>query len=206
MDAVRSVRCAVAAGVVAAGLVVAGVPGAVAVPSAPSSARTSTSAYGQLHRVVELSAERLATADLVAAAKWESGAPIDDPERERQVLRTVRQQAEEAGGDPADTARVFRDQIEANKDVQRGLHQQWGYDPAQAPSEVPDLDAVRADINRVTAALVRALAAAVPVRSAPSCDGLLTAGAAQVRLERRLDQLHADALDRALASVCGTRG
>ncbi|WP_374120758.1 chorismate mutase [Streptomyces sp. AN091965] len=159
--------------------------------------------YGQLRAVAALSADRLATADLVAAAKYGTGSPIDDPAREQQVLDAVARQAGEAGGDPETTVRVFRDQIEANKLVQRALHRKWDADPSSAPAERPDLGKVREEINRVNGELVRALAASTPARTAPYCGGLLTAAALHVRHEKGLDPLHATALRRALPSVCG---
>ncbi|GGV29235.1 chorismate mutase [Streptomyces spectabilis] len=197
---------ALAVGVTAAVLVLGG-SGAVAAPAvrtAPAvGAASHAGPYGQLRTLAALSADRLATADLVAAAKYGTGSPIDDPAREQQVLDAVSRQAVEAGGDPESTVRVFRDQIEANKLVQRALHRQWDADPSSAPTERPDLGKVREEINRVNGELVRALAASAPTRTAPYCDGLLTAATAHVRHARGLDTLHATALRRALPSVCG---
>lgn len=160
------------------------------------------SSYAQLLPITGLSAERLATADLVAAAKWGTGSPIDDPAREQVVLDAVRQQAVEAGADPQATVAIFRDQIEANKQVQRGLHRLWDADPAKAPAERPDLTEVRKEINRINTELVRAIAASDGARAARSCKGLLAVTAVQVRHEKQLDRLHAKALVRAVPSVC----
>ncbi|MFI6036147.1 chorismate mutase [Streptomyces sp. NPDC051315] len=57
----------------------------------------------------------------MAAATWGTDNPIDDPAREQQVLDAVAAQAERAGADPEEVRRIFRDRIEANKIVQRGL-------------------------------------------------------------------------------------
>ncbi|MEV7192099.1 chorismate mutase [Streptomyces sp. NPDC093510] len=158
--------------------------------------------YVRLRPLADLSAQRLATADLVAAAKYGTDSPIDDPARERQVLDAVADQAREIGADPAVTVRIFRDQIEANKVVQRGLFRRWDADPSQAPTHRPDLAEVRKEINRVNGELVRGIAASPEARTAPYCGGVLTAAAAQVRHEHRLDALHSVALGRALRSVC----
>ncbi|MER7047366.1 chorismate mutase [Streptomyces jumonjinensis] len=158
--------------------------------------------YAQLHPLASLSAERLATADLVAAAKWGTGSPIDDPAREQVVLDTVRKQAVETGADPEATVRVFRDQIEANKLVQRELHRLWTADPSKAPAERPDLAEVRKEINRVNTALVQAIAGSATARSASYCRGVLALSALQVRHEKQLDRLHFKALARAVPSVC----
>lgn len=159
-------------------------------------------AFSPLKPVASLSAERLATADLVAAAKWGTDSPIDDPAREQQVLDTVAAQAEQAGADPDEARRVFRDQIEANEIVQRSLFRRWTAHPDQAPTTKPDLSVVRQTINRVTTDLVAALAATTPERTAPSCHPQLAVAALQVHHEQHLDALHTRALVRSLASVC----
>ncbi|WP_282791714.1 gamma subclass chorismate mutase AroQ [Streptomyces sp. CC224B] len=200
-------RRLLAAGGAAALLLAAQAPATAAPaprPAAAVPAAAHPGSYARLHAVVDLSARRLATADLVAAAKYGTGGPVDDPARERRVLDAVARQAAEAGGDPGVTVRVFRDQIEAHKAVQRALHRRWDADPASAPAERPRLDAVREEIDRVNGELVRALAAALPARTAPSsCAGLLAAATARVRHERTLDGTHAVALGQAVKTVCG---
>lgn len=184
----------------AAAVLAAGAGGAVAAPAPPS----APTAHGQLRPLAGLSADRLLVADQVAAAKWGTDSPIDDPAREQQVLDAVAEQAREVGGDPGATVRIFRDQIEASKVVQRGLYRKWQADPSSAPTERPDLAKVRLEINRINGELVRAIAAAADARTAPSCPGRLLAGALATGHEKRLDGLHAVALTRALPSVCET--
>lgn len=188
--------------------VVALLPGAnaTAASSPPPVAGASHSGYDRLHALVDLSARRLATADLVASAKWGTGAPVDDPAREQQVLDTVARPAREEGADPQETVRFFRQQIEANKLVQRALHQRWNADPAEAPAARPDLAQVRDEINRINVEMVRAIGASASVRTAPSCGGTLTAAEAGVRHSRHLDRLHATALTYALRPVCAPSG
>ena len=172
-------------------------PGTAAAAPTPVSAETSV-----LHPVAALSAERLATADLVAAAKWGTDSPIDDPAREQQVLDSVAAQAEQAGADPDEARRVFRDQIEANKLVQRGLFRRWTAHPEQAPTTKPDLNVVRQRINRITTDLVQALAVSTPERTAPACRPELALAVLQVGYESRPDLLHTRALVRSLPSIC----
>ncbi|MFH8571934.1 gamma subclass chorismate mutase AroQ [Streptomyces sp. NPDC017993] len=207
MQLTTSMRRALITGA-AATVLFAGAGGAVAAPShtSPAAARpvaAAPSPYGQLQPLAALSAERVATGDLVAAAKWGTGGPIDDPAREQVVLDAVAAQARQLGADPEVTVRIFRDQIEASKVVQRGLHRAWQADPSQAPAERPDLDEVRQEINRINGALVRAIADSPAARSAPYCGPLLTAAAVRVGHERHIDGLHAAALARSLRSVCG---
>ncbi|MGI5467343.1 chorismate mutase [Streptomyces sp. CA-132043] len=198
----------------AAAVLSAGAPSAIAAPTAqvdrPAVATASaatpaprTGPYAALRPLAALSAERLATADLVAAAKWGTGSPIDDPARERQVLDAVDRRARELGADPERTVAVFRDQIEANKIVQRGLHRAWTADPDRAPTTRPDLDEVREEINRINEGLVRAIADSPAARTSPSCAPVLAVAAARVVPDEHLDPLHTVALARSLRSVCG---
>jgi chorismate mutase len=168
--------------------------------AAPAMKATPATASA-LHPVASLAAERLATADLVAAAKWGTDSPIDDPAREQQVLDTVAAQAQAIGADPDEVRRIFRDQIEANKIVQRGLYRRWTAHPEQAPTTRPDLAVVRQTINRINSDLVEALAGSAPERTAPTCRPELTLAALQVHHEHP-DALHTRALVRSLASVC----
>ncbi|MFD7618306.1 chorismate mutase [Streptomyces sp. NPDC059802] len=180
----------------------------VGVAAAPLST-AATSPGGSARRppllpVAELAARRIATGDLVAAAKWGTGTPVDDPAREQRVLDSVAEQARRIGADPRLMRLVFRDQIEANKAVQRGLRRLWRDRPSEAPTERPGLDEVRKAVDRLNKALVRAVADAAPYRrSAPLCRVALAASVERVSHERRLDGLHAAALADSLKSVCG---
>ncbi|MFE9859929.1 chorismate mutase [Streptomyces sp. NPDC005780] len=185
--------------------VVALLPGteATAAPwQPPPAAGASHSGYDRLRPLVDLSAHRLATADVVASAKWGTGAPVDDPAREQQVLDTVARLAREEGADPQETVRFLRQQIEANKQVQHAMHRRWNADPSAAPTSRPDLTQVREEINRINVEMVRAIGASASVRTAPSCGGTLTGAEAGVRHRRHLDRLHATALTYALRPVC----
>jgi len=177
---------------------------AVAVPVSGTAAapHSATRPLSTLHPVVELAAARLATADLVAAAKWGTDSPIDDPAREQQVLDDVAAQAQQLGADPDEIRVIFRDQIEANKIVQRGLFQRWTDHPDQAPTTKPDLAVVRRQINQITSALVQALADTSTTRATVACRPELALAAFQIHHEDHLDALHTRALIRALPSIC----
>ncbi|MDH6567444.1 chorismate mutase [Streptomyces sp. SAI-117] len=177
---------------------------AVAVPDPGTATAPHTAALSlsPLRPVVELAADRLATADLVAAAKWGTDSPIDDPAREQQVLDNVAAQAQQLGADPDEIRVIFRDQIEANKVVQRDLFQRWTDHPDQAPTTKPDLSVVRQEINRITGALVQALADTSAARGTFACRPELALAALRVRHEDHLDALHTRALIRALPSIC----
>jgi chorismate mutase len=160
-----------------------------------------------LHPLADLAARRVLIADRVAAAKFGTSQPIDDPVRERQVLDLAASRAVELGIDPEATVRVFRDQIEASKIVQRGLFARWTAHPRQRPVRRPDLPTeVRPVIDELDAALLTQLRDTRAARAQPSCLPRLLVAAAVVDRRHHLDRLHEAALRRALASVCADAG
>jgi chorismate mutase len=92
-----------------------------------------------LGRLAELVIQRLALAQDVAAAKYVTGAPIDDPVREQKVLHSAAFALDAIGFDHAIGMQFFRDQIEANKVIQRSLHHRWRRHPGEIPGTNPDL-------------------------------------------------------------------
>ncbi|MFE7898143.1 chorismate mutase [Streptomyces sp. NPDC057424] len=168
--------------------------------SAP--ARQAAAAHG-LTSVTDLLAQRLLLADKVAAAKYGTATPIDDPAREAQILEDVRARAAGLGLDPDGVAAVFRDQIEANKLVQRGLFARWDANPDERPTERPDLaKEVRPALDRITTGLLAALRETERARGVPPCGPRLAAAAGWSAYTHRLDVLHLEGLGRALPSVC----
>ncbi|WP_151484038.1 chorismate mutase [Streptomyces albicerus] len=198
----------VTAAVVAAAAVSGTAPASAQAPAAahtaPASAPASLPASA-LTSLTELFAERLLLADKVAAAKYGTDLPIDDPARERQILDDVAARAAGLGLDPDSVTAVFRDQIEANKLVQRGLYARWDAHPDERPTERPDLaKEVRPALDLITTRLLAALQATAPVRADASCEPRLYAAAALSAYGHRLDVLHLKGLGRALPSVCDT--
>ncbi|MFI1965199.1 chorismate mutase [Streptomyces pathocidini] len=160
------------------------------------------SAAQHVRALARLAAERVLTADQVAASKWISGAPIEDPEREQQVLDAMDAEAQRLGIDRATVQRVFRDQMEANKYVQRQLHDRWRENPAEAPTMAPDLTEIREEINRINIALLSAIQGAQPLLSKPQCSGVREMAYRTAVHELRLDALHKQGLRRALTGLC----
>lgn len=159
---------------------------------------------GDLLPLTSLFAERLLLADKVAAAKYGTDKPIDDPVREEQILDDVAARAVGLGLDPQAAQAVFRDQIEANKLVQRGLYARWDAHPELRPTERPDLvKEVRPQLDRITAELLTALKDTARPRTSPSCEPRLEVAAIRAAYGHKLDRLHVKGLLRALPSVCG---
>ncbi|MFC8142100.1 chorismate mutase [Streptomyces paradoxus] len=168
----------------------------------PAPARQTAAAHG-LTSVTDLLAQRLLLADKVAAAKYGTDTPIDDPVREAQILTDVRVRAAALGLRPDAVAAVFRDQIEANKLVQRALFARWDAHPGERPTERPDLaKEVRPALDRITTGLLTALRDTERARTVPSCGPRLATAAGWSAYTHRLDALHLEGLGRALPSVC----
>ncbi|MER6197447.1 chorismate mutase [Streptomyces sp. NPDC001586] len=167
---------------------------------------SSPSAEQALGTIVRLAAERVMTADTVAAAKWGTVQPIDDPSREKTVLGRAASQAAKLGIDRATVQRIFKDQIAANKDVQRALYAQWQEHPAEQPTRRPDLATqVRPVLDRVDNQLLTAIQQAQPLLSRPDCDALIERGKATTVQAMSLDAIHRSGLDQALAHTCPAR-
>ena len=112
----------------------------------------------KIDNLLTLINERLALAPKVAMAKWNSGAPIEDPVREAQVLAGLQRQAISQGVDPALAQYFFQAQIQASKYYQQQLHGQWRAAELAAFSPAPDLAAeVRPVIDALQGKLLAAL-------------------------------------------------
>ncbi|MGP4016900.1 chorismate mutase [Saccharopolyspora sp. 5N708] len=165
-------------------------------------AAPAQAADDSLDPLLRSAAERVATSDQVAAAKWGTDQPIDDPVREQQVLDSVARKSVELGIDPEESKRVFRDQIEASKVVQRALHAYWAAHPDEQPTERPDLGEIRPIIDRLGDEILLELRDTERLREQPSCGGYLISAFQQTRSELRLNGLHQIGLARAVPSIC----
>ncbi|MDV6278065.1 chorismate mutase [Rhodococcus erythropolis] len=157
-----------------------------------------------LSALVEASAQRLLIADDVAAAKWDTDLPINDPPRERQVLDAVTAMAAEQNLDTGFVYRVFRDQIDATEAVEYTRFAQWKFDPAIAPTTRPDLSAARVTIDRLNRVMVTEIAEQWDTLHTPGCRARLAAAQAAATAELGLDPLYITALTRATGSYCTT--
>jgi chorismate mutase len=115
-------------------------------------------------RLLGLIRERLDVAPEVARTKWNTKAPIEDLPRERQIIDGVAKQAPGYGLEPAAAGSFFQGQIEASKVVQNALHAEWTAKKQPPFAKVADLGKdIRPILDRLTPAMMRALAEALPV-------------------------------------------
>lgn len=160
---------------------------------------------GRLGPLTDLVIERIRISDDVAASKFGTASPIEDPVREEQVLEGVRAQAAVVGVNPDEAAVFFRDQITASKAVQKGLFARWTAHPEGAPATRPDLGPIRERLDQLTSELLQELKDTQELRDKPIACAvqLALAGGSGAALER-LDTLHRQALRTASHSVCGS--
>ncbi|GAA2562999.1 hypothetical protein GCM10010423_77500 [Streptomyces levis] len=171
-------------------------------PTGPVST-TAAEPLGKLGPLTGLVIERIQISDDVAASKFGTDSPIEDPVREAQVLDSVRKQAEAAGVDADTAVAFFRDQITASKIVQRGLFDRWTAHPEEAPTTRPDLGPIRSKLDQLTTALLAELKDTEKVRSTPvACQVQLALAGVSGAAVEHLDPLHRQALRTATDSVC----
>ncbi|MEV0947000.1 chorismate mutase [Rhodococcus sp. NPDC049939] len=187
----RTVRATAVVGLLATALT----PSATAKNSAPP-----------LQPIVEAVSLRLATADVVATAKWGTLSPIDDPAREVEVLDRMSETALNEGLNPEWVQQIFRDQIEASKVVQHSLFAVWGAEPELAPTVRPDLSQVRPIIDEQDEVILAQLREQQTLLKSPDCIPALADATIAVSEDQHLDALHQVALARALWSICSPAG
>jgi chorismate mutase len=163
----------------------------------------SADAISPLIKLVDDVAQRLKTADPVAAAKYHSGGAVDDPTREREVIDQVVATAVSRHVDEDFVRRVFRDQIDATDSLEHTRFAQWKIDPRSAPGDAPDLSASRNVINALNTAIVDDIAEQWSTLHTASCRADLDRTVAAVAAQQHLDQVYLPALGYATHQYCG---
>lgn len=110
--------------------------------------------------VVAIMAERLSLARDVAWAKHSDGLPVRDPAREQEILQKLVRQGEAADLDEGLVARFVRAQIEASCLEQEAWMARWKKGEPMPAGDPPDLEKLRARLDRLSSYLVAEYAAA----------------------------------------------
>lgn len=189
-----TVRRCVEFAVVAA--VVAGMSGSLVAPAAQAEPESP------LIPLVDAAAQRLQTADAVAAYKYRTGGAVDDPKREQQVIDSVTAAAGANNIDPAYVGNIFRNQIDATTSVEYTRFAQWKIDPGAVPATAPDLAETRLTIDRLNQTMVREMAARWDALHAPTCAADREAAVTAVTDSRALDPVYQTALAYATHAYC----
>jgi chorismate mutase len=158
--------------------------------------------YSPLYRLVDTAAQRLETADPVAAFKWINGGPITDPQRAGQVLDAAADDASARGIDQQYVRAVFTDQIAATEGIEYTRFGQWKFDGTTAPTAAPDLSASRTEIDGFNKTMVEEIALQWNSLHSPRCGQELADATGAVAAARRLDDLYREALTSATRSYC----
>jgi chorismate mutase len=164
-------------------------------------------AANPMQQLVEISARRLVIAEQVALAKWDSGAAVEDSERETQVIANATKAGEAMGLDREEVANFFRAQIEANKLVQYALLAEWrraGQAPAHKPVDLKET--IRPQLDQLETQILAELAKTKAVRESASCSTKVAQEVGKYVLTNKgkLSELETVALDRAMAQTCDT--
>ena len=155
----------------------------------------------QLQPLIAAMELRLEIANDVARSKWHSGKPVQDSERERQVIQNAESRAGEFKLTGDDVREFMTAQMEANKMVQYARIEQWretGHSP-----EKPDLsltDGIRGRLDMLLPVLMQSYSAFQPYRSDTRCSGWV-----QSQIQRQTgDPVIVTALQRATGDLCRT--
>jgi chorismate mutase len=182
---------------VAVAAVAVGLSGPVLVPGAHAEPENP------LIPLVDSAAQRLQSADPVAAYKYRTGGAIDDPKREQQVIEAVTAAAAANHIDPAYVGNIFRNQIDATTSVEYTRFAQWKIDPGAVPATAPDLAETRTTIDRLNQTMVREMAAQWDDLHSPTCAADRDVAVAAVTASRVLDPVYQSALTYATHAYCG---
>jgi chorismate mutase len=180
----------------------AGLCALAALAVTPTAAPARADDANALFDLVDAAAQRLQTAEPVAATKWLTGGSIEDAARVEQVLRAVSADASGRAVDADYVRRIFTDQIHATEGIEYTRFGQWKLDPGSAPTVAPDLAASRATIDRLNTEMVEQVALRSSVLDSPGCAGTLDEATAAVTEARRLDSLYQQALSFSTHSYC----
>jgi chorismate mutase len=180
---------------------VCAVPVALALTAAGPLARADSAS--PLYELVDAAAQRLQSADPVAASKWQTGTNVEDPARVQQVLSAVTADAAANRIDPDYVGHLFNDQIDATDAIEYTRFAQWKLDPASAPVASPDLSASRTVIDTLNHRMVSEIAALWDVLHSQACANDVDDAKNAVTSGRQLDGLYQQALSFATRSYCG---
>lgn len=174
----------------------------VAALSACAAPVASADDVSPLLPLVDAAAQRLQTADPVAAYKFHQGEQIDDPQREQQVIDAVTADAAAQHLDPAYVHDVFRNQIDATVSLEHSRFAQWKLDPGAAPATVPDLAASRVTIDALNHTMVNEIANQWATLHSPWCPADLAGAMDAVVHQKTADPAYRQALGYATHGYC----
>src|SRR5689334_5739947 len=141
-----------------------------------------TTEQAEVERIFELADQRLAVMAAVAAVKWQTKAPIFDPQRETAVIQRAADLGAPMGlaGEPV--KHLFELQARLAREVQTSLHEQWRAHGFASSEPVTTLAALRPKLDGLTVDILQAVYLAAPVLQREGFESLYAA-AAQKKLQ-----------------------
>ncbi|WP_460159643.1 chorismate mutase [Pseudomonas sp. S3_F07] len=160
---------------------------------------TSAPAPEALTPLLNAIGERLALGDQVALSKWDSHKPVEDRQREREVIAAAVAQAPAYKLSGETVEAFFAAQIEANKMVQYINLSDWALEGKAPDLPRPDLvGQIRPQLDRLQKRLLQQLADFAPYRTDPQCPQWL----ARATHHNKQHPVHRLALIRATGELC----
>jgi len=100
--------------------------------------------------------------------RWNSGTPIEDLPREREIIEAIGRETPVHGLDPEIARDFFRAQIEASKIIQNARFAEWRARNQPPFADIPDLrNQIRPALDALTPAMLRTLAEAMSALQTP---------------------------------------
>jgi len=164
-----------------------------------TTAANATPAPESLSPLLTAIGERIALADQVALSKWDSHKPVEDRQREREVIAAAVAQAPAYKLTAETVEAFFAAQIEASKMVQYIDLSDWAME-GKAP-DMPRADLVgqiRPQLDRLQKRLLQQLADFAPYRTDPQCPRWI----ARATHNNKQHPIHRLALIRATGELC----
>lgn len=151
-----------------------------------------------IDRIVELSIERRALMRDVAAWKWVHKLPINDPEREDELLGRMRTQAQVLGIEPDALADFFQLQMKWARREQKRAFDAWEETHALVKATRDLTTELRPELDRIGAELLRAVYVSLPELATEDFDARYST---RVRQHADLPEDDAAALLEALGNL-----
>ncbi|NMF64740.1 gamma subclass chorismate mutase AroQ [Brasilonema octagenarum UFV-E1] len=128
----------------------------------------------QINKLLQLMQQRLMIAHDVARWKWNQKRPIEDRQREQELITKIQQQAITYNLQPDTVAVFFRGQIEAGKQIQQADFQTWQKLGVKNFTNVPDLNqTLRPSLDKLNVAFLPVLAELMPSLGCPAVRDFL---------------------------------
>ncbi len=156
---------------------------------ASSQAITRPEQQLRVDKLLRLIQQRLLIAHDVARWKWNQKLPIEDRQREQQLLSKVRQQAKTYELEPEIVAAFFQAQIEAGKLIQKADFQKWQKQGIKSFSNVPDLNQkLRPSLDQLNTEFFSALTEMTPVLGCPQIREIIQSRSQVIIKGKGIDQ------------------